>query len=65
MRRSAAVDGILELMLLREPNIVVARAQVACSIAAQSRETHSCDEILVAFTTRPTRIASAQRNTTL
>ena len=44
-----AIDGFVEVQLLREPNVSVARHEVALKVDRRSLETRSVDEILGAF----------------
>lgn len=43
------VEGFVEVQLLREPNVVVARHEVAVTVAGRSLEMRSVDEILGSF----------------
>ncbi|MDI1314058.1 glycoside hydrolase family 2 protein [Prosthecobacter sp.] len=44
-----AVEGFVEVQLLREPNVVVARHEIALKVAGRSLEMRSVDEILGSF----------------
>jgi beta-mannosidase len=43
------VEGFVEVQLLREPNVVVARHEIAVKVAGRSLEMRSVDEILGSF----------------
>jgi beta-mannosidase len=43
------LDGVVEVQLLREPNVVVARHEIALKVDRRSLETRSVDEILGSF----------------
>jgi beta-mannosidase len=44
-----AVEGFVEVQLLREPNVVVARHEIALKVGGRSLEMRSVDEILGSF----------------
>ena len=44
-----SIDGFVEVQLLREPNVRVARHEVALKVGPRSLETRSVDEILGSF----------------
>ncbi len=44
-----AVEGFVEVQLLREPNVIIARHEIALKVAGRSLETRSVDEILGSF----------------